>query len=104
MSQPSQVGRSGRALRWMGQGVLAWAATALVAMPYAGEPMSYPDGFRTWVHVKSVLITAAHPSFQAEGGLHHIYANAKAADGYRSGYFADGSVIVYELLETQEKN
>ena len=36
--------------------------------------------------------------------MHHIFANQKAIDGYSSGDFADGSVIVYELRETQQKN
>ena len=35
--------------------------------------------------------------------MHHIFANPKAVDGYASGDFADGSVIVYELREAQQK-
>ena len=64
----------------------------------------FPGGFRNWVHVKSATVTSAHPAYATEGGLHHIYANSKAAEGYASGKFPDGSVIAYELLETQEKN
>jgi hypothetical protein len=36
--------------------------------------------------------------------MHHIFANAKAVEGYASGNFADGSTIVYELREAQQKN
>ena len=36
--------------------------------------------------------------------MHHIFANQKAVDGYASGDFADGSMIVYELREAQQKN
>ena len=54
--------------------------------------------------MKTAMITSAHPAFQSEGGLHHIYANQKAIDGFAAGRFPDGSVIVYELLETQEKD
>lgn len=44
------------------------------------------------------------PIPESEQGMHHIFANQKAVDGYASGGFPDGSVIVYELRETQQKN
>ena len=34
--------------------------------------------------------------------MHHICANEKAIAGYDTGKFPDGSVIVYDLLETKE--
>ena len=36
--------------------------------------------------------------------MHHVFANPKAVDSYSSGDFADGSVIVYELRQTQRKD
>ena len=65
---------------------------------------SYPHDFRNWVHVKSAIITSSHPAAHTEGGIHHIYANPKAIEGYASGQFTDGSAIVYELLEANEKD
>lgn len=67
----------------------------------AGEqtPVPYPDGYRNWRHVKSMVIEQGHPLFESFGGFHHIYANAKALEGYRSGSFPDGSVLVFDLLE-----
>ncbi|MGZ7064118.1 MAG: cytochrome P460 family protein, partial [Candidatus Angelobacter sp.] len=41
-------------------------------------------------------------AFATEGGIHHIYANEKALEGYDTGKFPAGSVIVYDLLETKE--
>jgi hypothetical protein len=41
---------------------------------------------------------------ETEQGMHHTFANQKAVDGYSSGDFADGSIIVYELREAQQKN
>jgi len=79
-------------------------AVLLLAALCTAVAATYPNAFRTWTHVKSALITQTHPAAQSEGGLHHIYANAKAVEGYRSGQFPDGSTIVYELLETTEKN
>ncbi len=64
----------------------------------------YPDGYRNWVHVKSMLILPGHPLYDAFGGIHHIYANSKALKGYKTGKFPDGSVIVFDLLEAKFDN
>jgi|SRR6476646_5733358 len=66
------------------------------------EAPLFPKEFRKWAHVKSVLVGPQSPAFATEGGIHHIYANDKALEGYDSGKFPDGSVIVYDLLETKE--
>jgi len=66
------------------------------------ETPSFPKEFRRWAHVKSVLVGPQSAAFATEGGIHHIYANDKALQGYDSGQFPDGSVIVYDLLETKE--
>ena len=97
----SKLGRAARcATRWM----LIGAASIPLLLVRGAESEMYPSGFRQWVHVKSAMITAAHPAAQTEGGVHHIYANRKAAEGYTSGNFPDGSTIAYELVETQEKD
>ena len=62
----------------------------------------FPKEFRKWAHVKSVLVGPQSAAFATEGGIHHIYANEKALEGYEKGMFPDGSVIVYDLLETRE--
>lgn len=104
MWKPFCVWKPGRAARrWAFAWIAALLLSALSAAPQAVEPVPYPSDFRGWVHVKSALITSAHPAFQSEGGLHHIYANPKAAEGYKTGQFPDGSVIVYELLETHDE-
>src|ERR1700758_2630528 len=66
------------------------------------ETPSFPKEFRRWAHVKSVLVGPQSAAFATEGGIHHIYANGKALEGYDCGRFPDGSVIVYDLLETKE--
>jgi hypothetical protein len=75
-------------------------AAAILAASY--EPVPFPAGFREWMHVKSAIITPAHPAYQTEGDLHHIYANPEAVQGYRTGVFDDHAIIAYELLETRE--
>lgn len=74
----------------------AIAATAALA----AEPVvPYPEGYRDWHHVKSMVIEEGHPLFASFGGMHHIYANDKAMKGYRGKSFPDGSVIIFDLLE-----
>jgi Cytochrome P460 len=64
-------------------------------------PVPYPDGYRQWTHVKSMVINPGHTLSDAFGGIHHLYANRRAEQGYQSGRFADGSVIVFDLLEAK---
>jgi hypothetical protein len=66
------------------------------------DAIQFPKEFRTWACVKTVLIGPQSPAFATEAGIHHIYANGKALEGYETGKFPDGSVVVYELLETKE--
>jgi hypothetical protein len=61
--------------------------------------VAFPAGYREWTHVKSMVIESGHPLYQAFGGIHHLYANDRAMQGYRSGRFPDGAVIVFDLLD-----
>lgn len=77
------------------------AACAIPAL--AADPaVPYPDGYRNWHHVKSMVIEKGHPLFESFGGIHHLYANQKALEGYKSGKFPDGSVIVFDLLDAPQ--
>jgi len=61
----------------------------------------FPDGYRSWQHVKSVVIGPEHKSFASEGGKSfQFYANPQAVEGYRAGKFPNGSVVVRETLRT----
>lgn len=82
-----------------GAAVLAFAPPSAAADP---APVPYPTGYRNWTHVKSLQIQSGHPLYDAFGGIHHLYANAKAMEGYRKGRFPDGAVIVFDLLEAKE--
>jgi hypothetical protein len=75
----------------------AWAA---MAAPPA-DPVKFPDGYRDWQHVKSMVIAEGHPLYASFGGIHHLYANDAALRGYKSGTFPDGAVIVFDLLEAR---
>lgn len=80
-------------------GIVAFAGTAAGGTAQNMQ-VSYPEGYRAWQHVKSMVIQAGHPLHASFGGIHHLYANAKAMSGYRSGSFPDGSIIVFDLLES----
>ena len=80
---------------------LMLAAVLTLATPASAEEVPYPAGYRDWHHVKSMVINPGHPLHEAFGGIHHIYANAKAVRGYGKGKFENGSVIIFDLLEAQ---
>lgn len=81
--------------------VAAGVALALLAPVAAAtqEGIAFPEGYRSWHHVKSMLIEEGHPLFSDFGGLHHVYANDTARRGYETGSFEDGSVVVFDLLD-----
>jgi len=85
-----------RSLPTLFTALLAMGTTT--AMAVAADLVPYPVGYRDWAHVKSMVIGPGHPLFDSFGGLHHLYANEKALQGYRAGRFPDGSVIVFDLL------
>ena len=87
-------------------GAVAVASFLFTAQLGAGtHQVPYPEGYRNWIHVKSMVILEGHPLYEAFGGIHHIYANDKALQGYQQGgRFPDGSVIVFDLLEAKQDN
>lgn len=90
--------------RWIVGGAVVTTVMAAIAVSGYAQgptPVPYPNGYRNWVHVKSMVIEKGHPLFEAFGGIHHIYANAAAMRGYRSGRFPDGAVIVFDLLDAK---
>lgn len=78
---------------------LAGAIAAAAVVSAGDDAVPYPDGYRAWQHVKSMVIGEGHPLFGSFGGIHHLYANEQGIAGYTSGHFADGAVIVFDLLQ-----
>lgn len=79
-------------------------ATATVSVSAFAADVAYPEKFREGRHVKSMIINKGHPLYDAVGGMHHIYGNARAIAGYKAGKFADGSVITFDLFEAVDKD
>ena len=94
----------------MKQNRYAIGYTALIAALVAGTATSgqstpsvpFPQGYRSWQHVKSIVVGPGHKSFQRRGGIHHYYANEKATEGYRTGMFPNGSIIVDEAVTAKD--
>jgi hypothetical protein len=78
---------------------IAVAAASSLALAAAPAEVPYPANYRQWTHVKSMVIEPGHALHATFGGIHHLYANERAMQGYRSGRFPDGAVIVFDLLE-----
>lgn len=82
-------------------------AFSIAFLPFAAsaqEAVEYPTGYRDWHHVKTMLIHPGHSLYASFGGIHHIYANPKAMEGYRSGQFPAGAIIAFDLLESVDRN
>jgi len=65
--------------------------------------VEFPTGYKEWRHIKTMLIKPEHP-MKSFHGIHHIYANKKATEGYKTGNFKDGSILVLDLLNYEETN
>ena len=51
--------------------ISALTATASAAETQPPE-VAYPDGYRDWPHVKSMMIDSGHPLLDTFGRLHHL--------------------------------
>jgi hypothetical protein len=76
---------------------LMWAAAGEEAVPF-------PEGYRGWRMLHGTLLGPKHGSLgpcekPCTGGMMYFYGNAKAMEGFKTGKFADGSVIADEVLE-----
>ena len=78
--------------------VTAERPEALVARLGVKPPLAKltrPDRSPVWV--KGTAVTSVRAPIPAEEqGMHHVFANKKAVEGYASGEFRDGAVIVYD--------
>ena len=81
-------------------GVFLFAAAMVVWSAEKSGAISYPEGYRHWAHVKSMVIQEGHSLYQAFGGIHHVYANDaawKALQAHKP--YPDGAMFVFDLLE-----
>ncbi len=73
---------------------------------FAGDDVAavpFPAEYREWAVARSVVVGPENKSFAFNGGFHHYYANEKAMEGFRTGHFPDGSVVVDERLDLRQE-
>ncbi len=94
-----------RTVIWIG--LLAASVSALV-IPQTREgadQVAFPEGYRSWTHVKSMVIQEGHQYFDLFGGFHHVYGNDLALEALkRGGTFDAGAVLVFELNRAVTEN
>jgi hypothetical protein len=88
----------------MGRLIIALAALGLMGADALAPSPDFPDGYRDWRHVSTGLIGPHAPGYATNGGFHHIYANPAALQGYKTGRFPDGAVLVYDLFEAVDRS
>ncbi|BBA37419.1 uncharacterized protein sS8_5502 [Methylocaldum marinum] len=67
--------------------------------------VTYPEGYRDWTHVKSMVIQPGHSLYDSFGGIHHIYVNDKGRNVMiEGGSYPDGAVLIFDLLEAKSEN
>jgi len=75
----------------------AFVAVATIAAESADD-LKLPTGYRTWFHVNTMVVDKASPLFEALGGMHNVYANARAAAALKKGgAYPNGSQFVTDL-------
>ena len=81
-------------------------AGSVPARPTAND-VPFPDGFRDWFLVNTMIVTKDSPIFDQIGGLHHIYVNKvafatlKASGPYP---YPDGSVFADDVHDFSVKD
>ncbi|MDH4126333.1 MAG: cytochrome P460 family protein [Gammaproteobacteria bacterium] len=75
-----------------------FVSVPLLAVAMTTHSVAYPEGYRSWTHVKSMVIHPDHGLADPFEGIHHVYANDSALAGLRSNTYEDGAVLVFDLL------
>jgi hypothetical protein len=80
------------------------SALFVAAGTCSADNVDYPDGYRSWTHIKTMTLNKGHPLENPFMGIHHIYGNELAVQGTKSGQFDDGAVLVFDLLEYETQD
>ena len=93
-----------------GRNLVAIAAllslTTISAQPAADE-IRFPDGFRNWFAVNSMVVAKDSPVFSQIGGMHVIYVNAKGLSTLKRGGplpYPDGTMFADDVHDFSIKD
>jgi hypothetical protein len=93
-------------VRILGFAGILISLSAVSAKP-AGDDVPFPDGFRDWFVVNSMIVTKDSPMFGQIGGMHIIYVNAKGLPTLKNGGplpYPDGSMFADDVHEFSVKD
>lgn len=80
--------------------------TTISAQPAADE-IRFPDGFRNWFAVNSMVVAKDSPIFSQIGGMHVIYVNAKGLSTLKRGGqlpYPDGAMFADDVHDFSIKD
>jgi hypothetical protein len=80
---------------------------AVVSTRSAGNDVPFPDGFRDWFVVNSMIVTKDSPMSAQIGGMHIIYVNAKGLPTLKNGGpfpYPDGTVFADDVHDFSVKD
>lgn len=86
--------------------IVFWLMSVRLAAEEAPTPLvPYPEGFREWIHLGSVTTERDEKTKDRlpHGIIHHIYANAKALEGLRTGHYPEGAMFVADWFPLKAK-
>ncbi|MCW8931615.1 MAG: cytochrome P460 family protein [Gammaproteobacteria bacterium] len=84
--------------------IIITSSILLGANSHAADQPDYPENYRSWTHIKSMTLHKGHALENPFLGIHHVYGNKAAVAGTKSGHFEDGSVLVFDLLQSVTKD
>ena len=90
---------------WMGVLIIACLLVPGSLLGQTNTKVAYPEDYRRWTRVKSMIIQEGHIHFKPFGVFHHIYANDKALTALKKAKsFSKGSILVFELFQAITEN
>jgi hypothetical protein len=92
-------------------GILGLTGTLIllgaVSARTAGDDVPFPNGFRDWFVVNSMIVTKDSPIFGQIGGMHIIYVNTKGLATLKKGGpfpYPDGTMFADDVHEFSVKD
>ena len=83
--------------------VVVLGASLGIVFAQAGRksPIPFPNGYRKWTHVRSMVIFSKdHALYERFGGLHDVYVNDIGVSSLQQGkVYPDGTVFVFDLFD-----
>ena len=78
-------------------GVLVAGLSAAIVQ---GADIGFPEGYRNWYHHHTTVNQDGHAP-AGNVGIQHVYANALAVEGLKTGTYPDGAIFVVDRFQIQ---